>query len=174
MSQKNVQSMVREAMSKVPTDLPLLMRAYGLGYDEDVLRGPSALIVPRERTQQVKIEINSMDPPAFKRISVAYEIARWVLAKDKLLSQSEGRRTPGAPSKPVRHDTANPEDRGATDPSTGIETKRISWLASEILLPKDNLKRILSTNGNDLNAAAEMFGVSREAVMHKARKHKMV
>lgn len=52
--------MVREAMSKVPCDLPLLMRAYGLGYDEDIL-SPSALIVPRERTQQVKIEGDKLD-----------------------------------------------------------------------------------------------------------------
>ena len=74
----------------------------------------------------------------------------------------------------MRHDTQTPETSGAVDPSTGMDTKRILWLASEILLPKDNLKRVLSENGHDLAAAALRFGVSREAVVAKARAHRMI
>lgn len=166
-------SLVSQAMKSIPTDLPLLLRAYGLKYAEDVLRGRSALIVPREKTDYVLLETNSIDGPLVKRAAVAYEIARWVLGRDKLLSQSEGRRTPGSVPKPVRHDTPEEDFRGTVDPSTGIETKRIQHLASEILVPRDNLKLVLSENGNNINEAAARFGVSRDLIRDKVRAHRL-
>lgn len=156
-------------MSRVPTDLPRLMRAYGLAYHEDVLRGPSAIVIPRNGEGLPMIEINETDPDPIKRMSIAYELARWVLAKDKLLSQSEGRKNPGPPPKPVRHDSGSPEGRGAYDPSTGLETKKIQWLAAEILLPKEGLRRFLKENGGDITAAARGFDVPRDVVIQKIR-----
>lgn len=167
-------SLVRKAFESVPTDLPTLMRGLGLVYGEDILRGPSAIVVPRNGEGAPRIEVNATDPAMTKRASVAYEIARWALGRERLLSQSEGRKTPGNLSKPVRHDTENTQERGSADPSTGISIARIHHVMSEILVPKDALCRVFAETGGDVNATASRFGVPSEYILMRALKHKLI
>ncbi len=164
---------VLEALSRAPTDLPGLLAAYGLGYEESILRGSSAIVVPRNGSGKVFIEVNATDPEPAKRIALAYEIARWVMARDKFLSQSQGRRTPGQ-SKPVRHDSPFAGERGVIDASTGIETRKILRMALEILVPKHQLKQILSENGGDVRDAARRFMVSDDTIRQKAIKSRFL
>lgn len=167
MSEQKTSSRVMKALSQVPTDLKMLAEAYGLRVEETTIRGSSAIVVPREGNDGPVIEINVMDTERTKRFSLAYELARWALGRDKLLEQSEGRRSPGGPLKPVRHDSQSAGDRGLIDASIGEETVRITRIASEILMPTEFLIKHYHDNGRDLIRTAEAYQVSAEAVRSK-------
>lgn len=156
------------AMSEVPPDIITVIRERGLRYEERELSGPSALVVPKGKINSAGdpaiIEVNIMDSLASKRYSAAYELMRWVLSSEKLLSQSVGRRNPGEVQKPVRHDTKRWEEHDTVDASTGISTVRLHRLVRQLILPRESLLRQARDCQGDITKLAHIFKVTPDLV----------
>ena len=142
----------KNGVSLLPLDIKALVKLFNVQLFEEDMDGLSGYI--EKRSDRWFIGINQYDHPRRQRFTIAHELAHFLLHKE--IMETQGGR---------HEDTIMMRDGSANQ----IE-KEANHYASELLMPENEIRRLVREGVNTIESLASRFDTSTAAMRYRLLK----